>query len=87
MLHNGTKVVNDVHLSSTRNETSFEDHKKYKSEIENSFVLSRLTNDSIEGINNHIKVIKRVAYGYNNFKHFRPRILLSLKNNVIFFSD
>ncbi|WP_268870807.1 transposase [Ligilactobacillus salivarius] len=46
----------------------------------------RLTNGPIEGVNNHIKVIKRIAYGYNNFKHFRLRILLSLKNNVIFFS-
>lgn len=60
--------------------------KKHKSEIENSFVLPRLTNGPIEGVNNHIKVIKRIAYGYNNFKHFRLRILLSLKNNVIFFS-
>src|SRR5699024_1042437 len=60
--------------------------KKHKAEIENSFVLPRLTNGPIEGVNNHIKVIKRIAYGYNNFKHFRLRILLSLKNNVIFFS-
>ncbi|MFD3388508.1 ISL3 family transposase [Ligilactobacillus salivarius] len=60
--------------------------KKHKTEIENSFVLPRLTNGPIEGVNNHIKVIKRIAYGYNNFKHFRLRILLSLKNNVIFFS-
>ncbi|WP_459446334.1 ISL3 family transposase [Ligilactobacillus salivarius] len=57
--------------------------KKHKTEIENSFVLPRLTNGPIEGVNNHIKVIKRIAYGYNNFKHFRLRILLSLKNNVI----
>src|SRR5699024_9350103 len=60
--------------------------KKHKAEIENSFVLPRLTNCPIEGINNHIKVIKIIAYGYNNFKHFRLRILLSLKNNVIFFT-
>ncbi|QXL48728.1 ISL3 family transposase [Ligilactobacillus salivarius] len=60
--------------------------KKHKAEIENSFVLPKLTNGPIEGINNHIKVIKRIAYGYNNFKHFRLRILISLKNNVIFFS-
>ncbi|UXI85815.1 transposase [Ligilactobacillus salivarius] len=60
--------------------------KKHKVEIENSFVLPKLTNGPIEGVNNHIKVIKRIAYGYNNFKHFRLRILISLKNNVIFFS-
>ena len=49
--------------------------KKHKLEIENSFVLPKLTNGPIEGVNNHIKVIKRIAYGYNNFKHFRLRIL------------
>ena len=42
--------------------------KKHKLEIENSFVLPKLTNGPIEGVNNHIKVIKRIAYGYNNFK-------------------
>lgn len=60
--------------------------KKHKAEIENGFVLPKLTNGPIEGVNNYIKVIKRIAYGYNNFKHFRLRILISLKNNVIFFS-
>ncbi|CDK35356.1 putative transposase [Ligilactobacillus salivarius cp400] len=60
--------------------------KKHKAEIENSFVLPKLTNGPIEGVNNHIKVIKRIAYGYNNFKHFRLRILILLKNNLIFFS-
>uniref|UniRef100_UPI001CDAB1DB ISL3 family transposase n=1 Tax=Ligilactobacillus salivarius TaxID=1624 RepID=UPI001CDAB1DB len=53
--------------------------KKHKAEIENSFVLPKLTNGPIEGVNNHIKVIKRIAYGYNNFKHFRLRILLKQK--------
>ena len=32
--------------------------KKHKLEIGNSFVLPRLTNGPIEGINNHIEVIK-----------------------------
>ncbi|UUY23244.1 hypothetical protein [Ligilactobacillus salivarius] len=36
-------------------------------------------------LHNGTKVVKRIAYSYNNFKHFRLRILLSLKNNVIFF--
>ena len=60
--------------------------KKHKAEIENSFILPRLTTGPIESVNNHIKVIKRIAYGNNNFKHFRCRILLLLENNVIFFS-
>src|SRR5699024_6360182 len=65
---------------------AFKTIKKHKAEIENSFVLPRLTNGPIECIINHIKVIKRIDYAYNNFKHFRLMILLSLKNNVIFFS-
>ena len=28
----------------------------------------------MEGTNNKIKVIKRVAYGYRNFQNFRARI-------------
>ncbi|OTP10342.1 hypothetical protein A5844_002042 [Enterococcus sp. 10A9_DIV0425] len=31
---------------------------------------------ALEGANNKIKVIKRVAYGYRNFLHFRDRIYL-----------
>lgn len=35
------------------------------------------TNGFTEGTNNKIKVIKRNAYGYRNFKNFRNRILLT----------
>lgn len=35
------------------------------------------TNGYTEGMNNKIKVIKRNAYGYRNFKNFRNRIMLS----------
>jgi len=35
------------------------------------------TNGFVEGKNNRIKVIKRVAYGYRNANNFRERILLS----------
>lgn len=42
--------------------------------IFNSF-SSPLTNGFTEGCNNKIKVLKRNAYGYRNFKRFRNRIL------------
>ena len=42
--------------------------------ILNSF-SSNLTNGFTEGCNNKIKVLKRNAYGYRNFKRFRNRIL------------
>ena len=42
--------------------------------IINSFPTS-VTNGFTEGCNNKIKVLKRNAYGYKNFKRFRNRIL------------
>ena len=36
---------------------------------------SAITNGFTEGCNNKIKVLKRNAYGYRNFKRFRNRIL------------
>ena len=42
--------------------------------IVNSF-YSPVTNGFTEGCNNKIKVLKRNAYGYQNFKRFRNRIL------------
>jgi transposase len=42
--------------------------------ILNSFSVS-ITNGFTEGCNNKIKVLKRNAYGYQNFKRFRNRIL------------
>ena len=42
--------------------------------IINSFSVA-ITNGFTEGCNNKIKVLKRNAYGYRNFKRFRNRIL------------
>ncbi|WP_211236671.1 transposase, partial [Atopobacter phocae] len=33
----------------------------------------------IEGLNNKIKVLKRTAYGYRNYSHFKNRILLMMR--------
>ena len=35
----------------------------------------KYTNAFTEGKNNKIKVLKRISYGYRNFKRFRNRIL------------
>ncbi|WP_207654284.1 transposase [Caloramator fervidus] len=43
-------------------------------EIINSFDVP-YTNGCIKGFNNKIKVIKRNAFGFRNFKRFRNRIL------------
>lgn len=42
--------------------------------------IYNLTNGYIEGINNKIKVIKRIAFGYRNFWNFRTRIFASLNS-------
>ena len=47
--------------------------------IGNTFKYKHLTNGRIEGLNNKIKVLKRIAYGYRNFQNFRTRILLTNK--------
>lgn len=41
----------------------------------NSFIAKRLSNVYTEGLNNKIKVIKRVGFGYKNFAFFRFRLL------------
>lgn len=54
---------------------TFNKRKKY---IENTVTYSFLSNGPIEGINNKIKVLKRNAFGFRNYAHFRNRILLMM---------
>jgi transposase len=54
--------------------------KNWRGEILNYFD-HRVTNGFVEGKNNRIKVIKRMAYGYRNIDNLRRRILLT--NNEI----
>lgn len=51
--------------------------KNWQPHILNAFDCT-YSNGFTEGINNSIKVIKRVAYGFRNFLNFRTRILHSL---------
>lgn len=58
--------------------------QNWKIEIRNSFIRfgdKRLHNGYIEGINNKIKELKRIAYGYANFTHFRNRIMHCINGN------
>ena len=55
--------------------------KVWRQEILNYFDYP-YTNGFLEGKNNHIKVIKRVAYGYRNAQSFRQRILLTSHKEV-----
>lgn len=57
--------------------------RRHKDEILHSFKYEVYTNGPVEGTNNKIKVLKRVAYGFRNFANFRIRILLALPNTYI----
>ncbi|HHT37829.1 MAG TPA: transposase [Mollicutes bacterium] len=50
--------------------------------IENSFKYD-INNGIIEGTNTLIKCIKRISFGYRDFKHFKTRILL-IKGHIIY---
>ncbi len=56
--------------------TSIKTFKKYLEHIENSLNY-RYSNGPLEGINNKIKVIKRIAFGYKSFLNLRRRIFIS----------
>lgn len=64
--------------------TSISSILSFKQSILNSF-SSPFSNGKIEGTNNLIKVIKRIAFGYRNFSTFRARILL-VTNTMVRFS-
>ena len=48
----------------------------WKEYILNYFV-HRVTTSVIEGINNSIKTVKRMGYGFRNFVNFKQRVLIS----------
>lgn len=43
----------------------------------------RMSNGKIEGCNNKIKVIKKIAYGYGDFYHLRNRIMYIFNENEL----
>ena len=56
--------------------TSIKTLRKYKKQIKNTMYYNGLSNGPLEGINNKIKVIKRISYGYRSFSSFKAKILL-----------
>lgn len=54
--------------------------RKHLPYIKNTFTY-KYNNGRIEGINNKIKVLSRVAYGYRNFSNFRN--FSNYKNQII----
>lgn len=56
--------------------TSVNTFEKYLKHIENSLKYD-YSNGPLEGINNKIKVIKRIAFGYRSFLNLRRRVFIS----------
>ena len=50
--------------------------------IHSEFIDERFSNGFTEGLNNKIKVIKRVAFGYKNFKFLRLRMLYIMNGKL-----
>jgi len=42
-----------------------------------NYFLQRTTSGIVEGINNKVKLIKRRAFGFRNFEHFRLRVIVA----------
>lgn len=51
--------------------------KKYQLYIDNTLKHPNKTNGPIEGINNKIRLIKRISFGYRSYDNLRNRILLT----------
>lgn len=72
-----------INWINTAKDSGIEEFKAATTAFDNwfSYIVSGIengiTNAFTEGKNNSIKVLKRNAYGFQNFKHFRARILLS----------
>jgi len=70
-------------------ESKIEEYIKAASTIENwleyicnSFIDKRFSNGYTEGLNNKIKVIKRIGFGYKDFDFFRIRLLYMLRGKI-----
>ncbi len=55
---------------------------RWKEYILNSFIDDRYSNGFTEGVNNKIKVIKRIAFGYKSFVLLRARILYIFNGKI-----
>ncbi|KDE71899.1 hypothetical protein FUSO7_09325 [Fusobacterium necrophorum BFTR-2] len=56
-------------------QTAWKALRKYRKYIQNTLETT-YTNEPLGGMNNFIKSVKRVAFGFRRFSHFRQRILI-----------
>jgi transposase len=60
--------------------TSVKTIKKFATYVENSMIFE-VSNGRLEGINNLIKTIKRIAFGYRNFDNLVNRVMIIKRAN------
>lgn len=68
--------VEEVEQSGLSSLTTFVTTLRRWSEVILNYFHERLSSGFVEGLNNKLKLIKRRAYGYRNFVHFRLRVLV-----------
>ncbi len=51
-------------------------NRKHQRMLRNTIYYPAFNNGAIEGINNKIKLIKRISFGYRNFNNFKARIMM-----------
>jgi len=59
--------------------TAIKSYKKFKESIMNA-LKHPYSNGPIEAMNNHVKVLKRIAYGYRNFYNLKLRVFVVFGN-------
>lgn len=76
-----TDVIKDYSdLVSDQMRDKFKTIQKFMPYIENSFKYE-YSNGPLEGINNTIKVLNKVSYGFRNFEFYKARILHTLHSS------
>ena len=69
-------LINDKSILPRYMFTAIKTLRKYKGQIKNTMYYNGLSNGPLERLNNMIKVIKPISYGYRSFCNFRGKILL-----------
>ncbi|WP_342470279.1 ISL3 family transposase [Ureibacillus sp. FSL K6-3587] len=69
-------LENKQNIVSSYMKTAIKTINKYINYVENTLKYD-YNNGILEGINNKIKVIKRISFGYRSFYHFRNRIFIT----------
>lgn len=69
------KWIENIHQKNLYHYSKFiKTLENWKSQILNYFI-SKTTNGFVEGLNNKIKLLKRIGFGFTNIEHFSLRIL------------